>query len=140
MPLPTSRAMDPRWSEHHRPSVTSAMSSSCQIVRNAADGSTGDDGTWTPPATEIIYSGLCRIVRDVSDEAHPIVGDRRLTTQRYSLQIRYDSAEIRIGDIAQVTSSVDLELNNRRFRVEAVMVASEQWSRNLMVIEFEEGI
>lgn len=140
MPLPGTRVFDPRWNDHNRPVATGTMTSECVIYRvSSPDGSTGDDGTWSPSVSTAIYSGPCRVSQDTSDEENPIMGDRRLTTIFYNLQIRYDAEEIRIGDVVDITASADAKMIGSRFRVEGVRVGSEQWSRNLVVIEFERG-
>lgn len=138
MPLPGTRVIPIDWSEHHQPTADLTMTSQCQVTRNNGSGTTGDDGTWTPPPVVVIYSGICRVVREPGEELNPISGDQRLTTRRYSVQLKVDAGEILVGDVLTITSGND-QILGRSFRVESARVSSEEWSRNLVVIEFEEG-
>lgn len=138
MPLPGTRVIPIDWSEHHRPTAELTMTSECEITRRSGSGTTGTDGTWMPPATTVIYSGICRVVRESSEELNPIQGERRLTTRQYDVQIKVDAGVILIGDVLTITSG-NAQVLGKSFRVESVDVASEEWSQDLIVTEFEEG-
>lgn len=141
MPLPSTRVIPAGWSGHHRPVVEGTLTSAGTITRKAATGTTRPDGTYVPPATVTIYDGPLRMVKDTEDERHPVTGEKRLTTRRYEVQLLADAAEVFVNDVLTITaaSAENQRLVGRRLRVESARVASEEWSRNLIVIEFEEG-
>ena len=115
------------------------MKGTCEITRLSSGGFTQPDGSWIPSAQILIYSGPFRMVRTGSSgEDHPISGDRRLTTHTYEVQIKASAEEILTGDVLTATGG-EPQVIGRRLRVESVRTATEEWSRNLSVVEFEEG-
>ncbi len=139
MPLSNTRVIHPRWSEHHRPTAEGTMLATCEITRLSSGGVTQPDGSWIPSVRVLIYSGPFRMVRTGSSgEDHPISGDRRLTTHTYEVQIKASAEEILTGDVLTATGG-EPQVIGRRLRVESVRTATEEWSRNLSVVEFEEG-
>lgn len=141
MPLPGTRVIHPRWSEHHRPTATSAMTAACEITRAATTGqpaTTAADGTWTPPsARTTVYTGPCRVVPETSDEQRLTTEERQVTRRRYAVMVTWDSGEFHIGDQVKVTEAADPQLAGKAFRVVDVTYGSEQWQRNLLAEEIE---
>ena len=139
MPLPGTRVISDGWSDHHKPVSEWAMKGTCEITILSSGGVTQPDGSWIPSAQVLIYSGPFRMVRSGSSgENHPISGDRRLTTHTYEVQIKASAEEILTGDVLTATGG-EPQVIGRRLRVESVRTATEEWSRNLSVVEFEEG-
>lgn len=139
MPLPGTKVIHPRWSEHHEPTAAGVLTSECEFYRESGEGTSMPDGSWQPSAPLTIYTGPCRVVRLTSEEDHPVQGEKRLTTRRYSVQVLISSPEILTGDSLLITASNDPVMTGRRFRVEGMILGSEVWSRDMVVIEFEEG-
>jgi hypothetical protein len=137
MPLAGSRVSHPRWSEHHRPTATSAMTADCVFTRRAGEGATGPDGTYTPPEPAEIYAGPCRVVEQRTAERIAIVGAARETHRRYLVAIRHDAPEIHVGDVGEITRSADAGLVGKRVRVVDVQFGNEQWQRDLYCDELE---
>lgn len=140
MPLPGTRVIHPLWSETHRPVVTGVMTSECSVTRADGAGTTDDDGTWHTGTRMVIYSGPCRVTRIAAEDDHPVTGEERLSVRRYSVQITADAAEILTGDSVEITSSNDPVMTGRKLRIEGIVIGSEVWSRNMVAVEFEEGI
>lgn len=140
MPLPGTRVVHDRWSERNEPVAAGTMTSTGMITRADGPGYTDPDGTWHSGTRLTIYSGPMRIVRVAAEDNHPVQGERRLTTRRYAVQILLDSEEIKTGDSVEVLTSKDPVMTGKKFRVEGITVGSEVWSRDMTVIEFEEGV
>jgi hypothetical protein len=115
------------------------MTASCEITRTAGAGSTGANGDWTPPDPVTIYTGPCRVVEERTNERISVVGEAQETHRRYTLSIRYDADEIHVGDIGEITESVDTGLVGKRLRVVDVQYGNEQWQRDLHCDELETG-
>lgn len=140
MPLSGSHVVHPRWSEHHRPTATSAQTAECLITRTVGEGTTGPTGRYTPPGPTEIYAGPCRVVEQRTNERIEIVGAAQETHRRYLVVIRHDTAEIAVGDIAEITRSVDQGLVGKRVRVVDVQYGNEQWQRDLYCDELEGAV
>jgi uncharacterized protein DUF6093 len=138
MPLDGTHVVHPRWSEHHRPTATATMTAECVITRPAAPGTTGTTGTWTPPPDTTVYTGPCRLVPKSTDQGrHQVVGDTQVTPRSYHVGIEYDTAEILIGDIVEITAAKDPGLAGHKLRVIDVQYGSEQWQRDLLTQEIQ---
>lgn len=138
MPLPGSRVIPANWSEHHRPTVAGGRTATCVITRKGTNGTTHPDGSWSPGAQQVIFEGTCRITRDADDEAHPVIGGRRITTMRYLIEIDAAAPEIFIEDVVSVTAPNSVSLDGRSFRVQGIRITNEEWSRALGVVEFQD--
>jgi hypothetical protein len=119
--------------------ASGVLTSECKILRGATTGTSMPDGSWLPPAENMIYTGPCRVVRVARGETHPVQGERRDTTHRYSAQVLASAPEILVGDALLVTASKDANMIGRSFRVEGMIMGSEVWSRDMVVMEFEAG-
>lgn len=141
MPLPSTRVIHDRWSAHHRPTATGAMTATCVITRAATAGTTGLDGTWTPGPRTTIYTGACRAYpyTPVGGQKRVISGERQTTQRGYRIQIEYDSPEIVIGDIVEITDAADADAVGLKFRVADVKYAWENFARDLIADEIEAG-
>jgi hypothetical protein len=144
MPLPGSRVIHPRWSEHHLPTATAAFTGRCVITRASGTGSTGEDGTWTPSpdSDPPVYSGRCRAVGLGTDQGRfRVSGDAQETPRRYAVSIEYNTARILIGDTITFTEAQDDEedagLVGLQFRVVDVAYGTEQWQRDLLAEEIQ---
>jgi hypothetical protein len=140
MPLPGTRVIHARWSEHHQPTAAGVLTSRCLITRADGDGITDADGTWHTGARLTVYDGPARIIRLASEDNHPVLGEQRLTTRRYGVQILIESPEILTGDSVEVYESNDPVMTGRKLRIEGMIVGSEVWSRDMVAIEYEEGV
>lgn len=139
MPLagPGSRVIPPRWSEHHQATATATMTGECVITRQSDDGTTNDDGTWTPGPSTTIYTGPCRVIARTTDERIKVVGEEQETYRRYQVSIRHDAPDIVVGDLVNVTLAVDPGLVGKQFRVADIVYGTEQWQRDLICDERE---
>lgn len=138
MPLEGTGVFHADWNRHHRPVATSAMTATCTITRRTGTATTGPDGTVTPPAPATVYEGPCRVVPR-TDERHRTAGDWQVTPRRYDISIAYDAAPIEVGDTVTVTAAADAGLVGVAVRVVDVAYSSEQWQRNLVAEELQEG-
>jgi hypothetical protein len=139
MPLPTTRVIPDGWSQHHRPTATATMTATCTITRTTGDGTTGPDGTWTPGTTSSVYDGPCRVTALQRPERLLVVGEDAVRERRYDVAVRYDTNEVHVDDVLQVTKSKDAGLVGLQFRVVDVRYDSEQWERILGCEEIEAG-
>lgn len=138
MPLPGTGVFHPDWSAHHRPTATTAMTATCRITRNAGDGTTGPDGTWTPASPTTVYTGPCRVTSPPFSREEVIPsGATQVTQRRYGVFIEWDADEIHIGDQVEILTAKDPLMPGKIFRVVDVAYTSEQWQRNLACEEVE---
>lgn len=137
MPLPTTRVIHPRWSEHHRPTATGTQTAECIITSRTGTGTTAPDGAYTPAAATTIYTGVCRLNALPRIEPPRAVGGAQETHHRYRVAITYDAADIPIGASVHITMATDARLIGREFRVTSVAYGSEQWERVLTCDERE---
>jgi len=141
MPLGKSWGIfHPRFSPHHRPTATTAMTAACQLTRQtSAEGTTDPEtGEWTPPGRTVLYRGPCRIrpATTIGNEKLQDIGAAMETVRRYDLSLPWHT-EPQVGDEIVFLSGVDPALVGRRLRVVTVEVASEQWQRDLTAEEVE---
>jgi len=135
MPLPSTRVIGPGWSDHHRPAATGSQTATVRITRAATTGTTGEDGTWTPPVRTTVYDGTARISPHTSEQRFVVVGERRTVFSDFLVAIRWDAAPIQVDDLVEVTEAVDPGLVGLVLRVEDVEGGSEQWERLLVATE-----
>jgi ribulose 1,5-bisphosphate carboxylase large subunit-like protein len=138
VPLPNTRVIPARWSEYHRATATGTMTATCQITRRATAGTTDAAGTYTPASPTTIYTGVCRVQALATRQQVVVIGEAQETQHRYLVTIRYDAADIHIGDLVHVTASVDGGLIGRQLRVVDATYGSEQWERDLTCEELED--
>lgn len=140
MPLENTSVFHPGWNTHHRPTATSAMTSTCRITRRSGAATTGTDGTVTPPAATPVYEGQCRVVPRATDQGvHRTSGDDVVTPRRYEVSLTYDAPTILLGDTVTVTAAADAGLVGVSVRVIDVSYSSEQWQRMLFAQEIQEA-
>lgn len=141
MPLPSTRVIDDRWSQHHRPVATGAMTATCVITRAATAGTTGADGTWTPGPRTDVYEGPCRAYpfNPVGGEKRVVSGERQTTQRGYRVQIKFDTPTIVIGDIVEITDAADAGMVGVKLRVSDVKYAWETFARDMIANEIESG-
>ena len=138
MPLPGTRPIHPRWSEHHRPTPTGTLTGTCTIThRPAAGGTTGPTGNYTPPAAVTIYDGPCRIIPVRTDERLRARGGTQQTNRRYQVSIRYDADALTLGDILTITEAQDPQMAGMKLRIIDLRYGTEQWERDLIADEME---
>jgi hypothetical protein len=130
-----------RWSEHHRPTATGAMTAECVITRAATTGpgsTTADDGTWTPATPDTIYTGPCRVTSPPFTREQVVpAGQAQQTERRYGVFVEWDADEFLVDDQVEILSARDPLLPGKVFRVTDVAYGSEQWQRNLTCEEVE---
>lgn len=145
MPLPGTRIFPSGWSEHHRPSTETALTSTCRITREGSGAGTSEpDGSWTPPARTSIYTGPCRVAAKGtvagSAENRVVSGERQITERDYLVQILDSAAEIQVGDIVEITENeADPAMTGLRFRVTDIQFGSQSWLRDLIANEVLKG-
>ncbi len=132
MPLPSTRPVHPRFSEHHRPSVTASMNAEVRITREGTAGVTGPDGTWTPPPRTVVYEGPARVSPRSTDDRFTVAGERRIVLRDYVVAVHWDAAEIRVDDLAEVLSADDPQFPGAALRVADVQAGGVQWERVLV--------
>lgn len=137
MPLPGTGIFHPRWSQHHRPSIGTAMTAVCAITRDGGAGWLDDGGVWHPADPTSVYGGPCRVVPLPTDERVAVIGDTQVTTRRYSVAITYAAAynsgvELAVGDLVTITECpADAGLVGLGLRVTDARYASQTWDRDL---------
>lgn len=137
MPLPGTKILHPRWSEHHRPTATASMDAECIITRPTGTGTTDSAGTYTPATGTPIYTGVCRVVPMTRPPRVAVVGENQETHRHYQVGVRFDAPEILIDDLVAITVSADPRLGGKKLRVVDITYSSEQWQRNLICDERE---
>jgi hypothetical protein len=135
MPLPGSRVIHPRFSEHHRPTATSAMAATVTITRPTGGGTTGPDGTWTSAAATAVYAGPARISPRPTDQRHIVVGERRIVLRDYVVAVRWDAAQVDVDDLVTVGTADDPRLPGTALRVKDVQMGDQEWERILICEE-----
>jgi hypothetical protein len=138
VPLEGTGVFHADWNSHHRPVASSAMTAACAITRRTGAATTGPDGTVTPPPAATVYEGPCRFVPR-TDERHRAAGDWQVTPRRYDIGVLYDTDPIQVGDTVTVTAAADAGLVGVAVRVVDVAYSSEQWQRNVVAEELQEG-
>jgi hypothetical protein len=145
MPLPNSGIFHPRWSSHHRQTVETALTSTCLITRaGEGEGTSGPDGSWTPPDRTPVYRGPCRVAAKGTvaggAEHRLVVGERQQTERDYLIQILDSAPEIQVGDIAEITGNpADPAMTGLAFRISDVQYGSQSWLRDLISNEVLRG-
>jgi hypothetical protein len=142
VPLPGSRVIHPRWSEHHRPTSTAAFTAECVITRATGAGTTDADGVWTPSpdGDPPVYAGGCRAVPLSTDQGRfRVSGETQATPRRYYISVEYDAATVLVGDIVTFTASQDTGMvePGLKVRVTDIRYGSEQWQRDLLAEEIQ---
>lgn len=138
MPLHGSHVIHPRWSEHHRPVATGAMTAECTVTHNTGTGTTDAGGVYTPPSETTIYSGRCRVtLATATNERIEVVGETQETRRRYQVWLEFGAAEPPIGALVNITACPQGGLNGKRLRVVDTRLGSEQWQETLMAEELE---
>lgn len=128
----------PRWSEHHRPTATTAMTSACQISRATGDGATDPDtGDWEPSDPDTVYSGPCR-AQALANDRLEVAGEAQQTARRYLVAIPYGGDVPQLDDTVTFTASDgDTDLIGIQLRVVDVRLGSQAWERDLIAEEIE---
>lgn len=140
MPLPKSSVIPAGWSDHHRPTATSTMTSVCDVTRAGTGEGTYNPGTGqtTPPAgTTVQLDVPCRIQAEIRDYVVD-AGDEPVSFHRYLVTLPYDVAQVLVDDLVTVTASEDAQLVGKSLRVRDVLFGSLQWERDLRC-EMNEG-
>lgn len=138
MPIPGTGIFHPRWSAHHRPTATTAMTATCVIRRHTSDGTTGSDGTWTPDDPATIYTGPCRVTSPPFARERVVpAGEAQQTERRYGVFVEWDADEFQVNDEVEILTARDPLLAGKIFRVVDIAYTSEQWQRNLACEEVE---
>lgn len=114
------------------------MTATCEITRTPVTGTTDAVGKWTPAASTVVYTGPCRVQALVTQQQVKVVGEQQETRRRYLVTIRFDAANVQLGDQVEVTDAVDARLIGRRLRVIDVAYGSEQWERDLNCEDLED--
>jgi hypothetical protein len=134
MPLPGTRVIHDRFSEHHRPVATGTMRARIAFTRAGTGPGAYNEGTGKtdPPARVPIGGALpCRIQPRAAADRIARVGDQLLTLRGYLVTLPHDAPDILVDDLGTVTAADDALLVGRVLKVLDVVYASEQWERDL---------
>lgn len=86
-----------------------------RVLRLDTDRATGK---VTPVyAPDPVYSGRCKLTSYEGHETERQVADATLTLQRLSLHLPVGVYEARVGDVIDITRSVDPRLTGRQYRI-----------------------
>lgn len=106
----------------------------CVITRPSGQAPVYDPAThdYTPPAAVQVYEGSCNIVPLQSFAVVDEQASERVHMQMHSVRLPYDSPEMRVGDLIEVTDSLDAELVGRTLVVREVPYSDYLVSRRLV--------
>ncbi|MGI5155821.1 DUF6093 family protein [Microbispora sp. CA-102843] len=135
MPLPGTRVIHPKFSEHHRPVATGSQNATCHITRAGGGGTTGPDGTWTPDTPLTVYTGPARVSPRPTDQRRVVSGDRRVVLREYVVAIRWDAEQIQVDDVVVMDTADDPRLPGIGLRVVDVQMGDQEWERILVCEE-----
>ena len=136
-PLPGHHVIPPSWSEHHRPTAESSMTSTCVIrQRPPATGWNPQDGTTGGEDGPVVYDGPCRVQAQATQAREAEAAGQDVSAVLYLVALPADAATIHAGrsagDIVEVTANPDdPNLVGRRLAVIDVGHGSVLWQRNL---------
>lgn len=134
MPLPGTRVIHDRFSEHHRPVSTGSMKARCTITRAGTGPGTYNESTGKtdPPApTPVGTAQRCRVQARAATDRVAKVGDQLLTLRGYLVSLPHDAPDVHVDDLVTITAADDALLVGRVLKVLDVVYASEQWERDL---------
>ena len=136
MPLPSTRLIPARWSEHHQPAAESTMTARCDITRPSTGRGTLNPatGTVTNPSTAIAADVPCRVQAAASTDRSTQTGEQEVTFRKYMVAITAD-LDVLVDDVVTVTESIDPHLVGRALRVLDVLYGSEVWQRTLTCVD-----
>lgn len=132
MPFAGHTPIHPKFSEHHRPTVTARQTGTCRITRATGGGTVDADNDWHPSPPVIVYTGPCRITPPTPVSTQ-VVGGQRIGVGDYQVAVRWDAPEILEHDLVEVLTAADPQLPGRLLRVTDPIGAggTEQWERVL---------
>lgn len=138
MPLQGSHVIHPRWSQHHRPVATGAMTATCTVTHGTGTGTTDAAGEYVPPAQTTFYTGACRVsIATSTNERIEIVGEGQETRRRYQVWLENGAAEPPIGALVNITACPQGSMTGKKLQVVDTRLGSEQWQETLMTEELE---
>ena len=147
MPLPSTRMIHTRWSEHHQPAVTTSFNAAVTITdptRTTSGVFDPDTGTWGPPVPHVIAGGPddtnpdwqqgvpCRIQRMRSDQDVDQAG-QNIPPRLYLIQLPADVPDIEVGHTATVTTAAnDTHLVGEDLVATDIQHGSERFTRDVV--------
>ncbi|GHE47336.1 hypothetical protein GCM10017673_56480 [Streptosporangium violaceochromogenes] len=135
MPFPDHTPVHPRFSDHHRPTVTAWQTGTCRITRATGGGTVDAGNVWQPAPVETVYAGPCRVTPPTPVSLRVVggPGGQRIGVGDYQVAIRWDAPEILEHDLVEVLTAADPQLPGRKLRVTDPIGAggTEQWERVL---------
>ena len=114
------------------------MVDQCTITRTVGEAGEVDPNTGlrVPPATEVVYSGKCKVQTYEPHESKPDAAEHVWTVQRYSVHIPVDAGPAAVDDRIQITYSVIApHLVGRTYRVAGIHHKSLTTAQRLLVDE-----
>lgn len=121
-----------------RTAAAALMIDAC-IIRRSGGARVFDPntGTYTTPASSIVYQGPCQVqIATLGDAATPDVEGGGTTVQQLVVKLPVDDTEYRVQDVVEVTSSIlDETLVGRRFRVAGLHAKTFATARRLQCDE-----
>ncbi len=137
-PLPNTRVIGPRWSEHHRPVADATMTGECTIRRPGSSTPTGDldsESGEYPAATPHTphYDGPCRVQVLITDTRVEAAGDQ-VTVAGYLVVVSQTATGVAAGDVVTVTApgtNGSPALDDVELRVTGVARGTLTWEQDL---------
>ena len=135
-PLRSTRIVHSQFEQHHRTTVTSQFSATCQI-HNPPGGGAFDEATGSTvyPDPELVYDGPCKLVRSSDPAGTRVVGDRTVTIAEYVLSLPKDADSLAIPVNAVVTmtgSPQNADLVGQVLTVTNPRFGSITWQRDIV--------
>lgn len=132
MPLPSTKVIHPRWSDHHAPVPAGAMTATCTAY-------IGGEGSWdpvngaTPGETTPLYVGPCRAQALNRSAGEADSAGQPVVEHPYLVVINRDAAELPIGTRVLIdTCPDDPQLVGKVLTVADITMGSLRWERDLL--------
>ncbi len=139
--LPNTRVIPAGWEAHHQPAAEGAMTAECVITRLATTSATrynAATGRTDYPDPTTVYSGACRMQREVRSQDHARdVGGNAVTARRYLVSIPTSADPVQINDIVTISAATDADMIGKKLRVTDVRGGSLLWQHDLSCEEWE---
>lgn len=138
-PLTSRRALDPRWSWHHRSVAVGHMPGVCEIFRRTGDvndyGWNAQTGEMTGGELVLIYRGQCRLTVNKDWRAR-IKTARGDTGIQHAVRIQVPERQcqpVHAYDLFRIIDCPpDQELTHYIFHIRNVIPSANAWLRNCL--------
>lgn len=136
MPFPNQRVIPDRYAAHHRPTVESAMRSTCTVTSPAGPRPYGSAPTASTPA---LYTGACDVQRSPTGDSDAVQAEQEQSVADY--QVTFPVADLpgltvgERGSLIRITAADDPQLVGRTFRAASVVYGSHPFERAVMCVD-----